>query len=248
MKLPTTNYKLQTTNKGVSLYLALMIMFILIAIGLGISLIIVSQMKMIRGMSDSVVAFYAADTGIEEGLYKKRIEGTLESGDSFPGSVGGASYEGAYEENLSTGEYKWKSVGSYLGTKRAIEIIASIPLHFKLTLTCAAGFGNICGYCKDDTYRCPIAPIEVSADLISGVSPNVVFKAGWQTSDPGCTLSFSPLGCDLSCSSQLTIDCSSPPPAGNYSLEVSADPAPDEPKIFNFSVTYLTGYFVCDCH
>jgi len=56
-------------ERGVALYLALMIMFILIAIGLGVSLIIVSQMKMMKGMGDSVVAFYAADTGIDKTIF-----------------------------------------------------------------------------------------------------------------------------------------------------------------------------------
>ncbi|MBZ9569600.1 hypothetical protein KJA16_01615 [Patescibacteria group bacterium] len=60
------------SKKGVSIYLAIMIMFILLAIGLGISVIIVSQMKMIRGMVDSVIAFCAADTGIERILHEAK--------------------------------------------------------------------------------------------------------------------------------------------------------------------------------
>jgi len=63
----------EVSKKGVSIYLALMIMFILLAIGLGISTILVSQMKMIREMGYSVIAFYAADTGIEEELYEMNI-------------------------------------------------------------------------------------------------------------------------------------------------------------------------------
>jgi hypothetical protein len=105
------NYK-----KGVSLYLALIIMFILIAIGLGVSLIIVSQMKMIRGMGDSVVAFYAADTGIEHSLYNKRVKG--ETGEIFDTPLGEASYE----VTKIVGEQKWESVGSFKEVKRAVEI------------------------------------------------------------------------------------------------------------------------------
>jgi len=62
-------YNNETMERGVSLYLGLMIMIILLAIGLGISTIIISQMKMIRGMEDSVIAFYAADTGIEKTVF-----------------------------------------------------------------------------------------------------------------------------------------------------------------------------------
>lgn len=57
---------------AVSLYLALMTMIILLAIGLGITTIIISQMRMIRGMGDSVVAFHAADTGIEKTIFYDR--------------------------------------------------------------------------------------------------------------------------------------------------------------------------------
>ena len=68
------NMEIQNPQKGaVSLYLALMTMIIVLAIGLGITTIIISQMRMIRGMGDSVVAFHAADTGIEKILYEDKI-------------------------------------------------------------------------------------------------------------------------------------------------------------------------------
>ena len=58
------------SQKGVSLYLAVIIMLILLAIALGVSTILVGQIKTIRGMGNSVSAFYAADTGIETELKK----------------------------------------------------------------------------------------------------------------------------------------------------------------------------------
>jgi hypothetical protein len=124
-------------KRGVSIYLATMIMFILLAIGLGISLIIVSQMKMIRGMSDSVIALYAADTGIERALYEPEPFSI--------GNVGGASYifkvvccvpgegncllkpnecdvHGLTEDSDCNALYLcYTSVGTYKGIKRAIE-------------------------------------------------------------------------------------------------------------------------------
>ena len=57
-------------QKGVSLYLAVIIMLILLAIALGVSTILIGQIKTIRGMGNSVSAFYAADTGIETELKK----------------------------------------------------------------------------------------------------------------------------------------------------------------------------------
>lgn len=61
------------SQDGVSIYLSLMIMSVLLAIALGLSTIFVSQIKMLRGIGDSVVSFYAADSGIEMALYEDRI-------------------------------------------------------------------------------------------------------------------------------------------------------------------------------
>jgi len=135
-------------QKGVSLYLALMIMFILIAIGLGISLIIVSQMKMIRGMGDSVVAFYAADTGIEHALYDKRRKGGT-------GEVSGSlDANTSYTVYSNTEEGKWMSVGNFKiggssGVKRSVEI--TIP-------GCSTVTGGACpGLIEADCTNCNIA-------------------------------------------------------------------------------------------
>ncbi len=53
-------------ERGVSLVLTFFIMGTTLAIVLGMSAIILSEIKLIRGMGDSVVAFYAADSGIEK--------------------------------------------------------------------------------------------------------------------------------------------------------------------------------------
>jgi len=122
------------SQRGVSLYFALLIMTILLAIGFGLSTIILSQMKMIRGMGDSVVALHAADTGIEEALYtlyKEKAPNCSASALPFncSGSVGQASYS---VQAIAAGSpgcpqppieyYCLKSIGNYKGTKRAIEV------------------------------------------------------------------------------------------------------------------------------
>ena len=53
---------------GSALYLTIVIMALLLAIALGLSAIIVGQLRLIRGMGYSVVAFYTADAGIEKTL------------------------------------------------------------------------------------------------------------------------------------------------------------------------------------
>ena len=55
-------------EKGVSIYLAIMVMTILLGIGFGMSALLVGQFKVLRGIGESVFAFYAADGGIERVL------------------------------------------------------------------------------------------------------------------------------------------------------------------------------------
>ena len=140
--LHTSSLRLQ---KGISLYLALMIMTILLAIGIGISTIIVSQMKMIREMGDSVIAFYAADTGIER-LINEELkicrqapcpgycadpvncdEGLPTPSIPFSEPVGDATYEAKKVANNTEGcpatvNFCLHSVGIYQGVRRAIEV------------------------------------------------------------------------------------------------------------------------------
>ena len=170
---------IKMAEKGVSIYLALMIMFILLAIGLGVSLIIVSQMKMMKGIGDSVVAFYAADTGIEHSLYNYRRQG----GDgNVSGSVGGADYQ---VTSPTAGTYKSK--GSFAKAKRAIEINVPIgPCNFSLTTQC------------DTTQPCPgvfsciggggydFEKVDVIATVISGTCTSVNFSTDGVDIGGGC--------------------------------------------------------------
>lgn len=125
-------------EEGISLYLAVIIMAILLAIVLGMTAILLSQIRMIKGMENSVVAFYAADTGIERVLYQDKMcrqdgcevlswpcwdtdaipcnEGL--SNGSIPGNVGAATYQANFTDGATT----IQSVGTYKDTKRAIEV------------------------------------------------------------------------------------------------------------------------------
>lgn len=138
-------YYKQLGEQGVSLYLAIVIMVILLSIVLGAATILVSQIRMIKEMENSVVAFYAADTGIErvlEVIIKGNVPDTRYplSGET---PVGDASY---YAEvsccyalndncawktspcpitedlNCNASLYCVKSVGIYKNTRRAIEV------------------------------------------------------------------------------------------------------------------------------
>lgn len=132
-------------QKGVSLYLSVVIMVILLAIVLGISTILLGQLKMIRGMENSVIAFYAADTGVERVLYEDKMcrqqlstifPPACDDSSCGDDSDGDGSCDGV-PTNYDSGEvdlgngarYRveaiidgFQSVGFYKGTRRAIEV------------------------------------------------------------------------------------------------------------------------------
>jgi len=58
-----------SSQKGLSLYLTVIIISIFLGVVLGMSVILFHQLKLIRGIGNSVIAFFAADTGIERALY-----------------------------------------------------------------------------------------------------------------------------------------------------------------------------------
>lgn len=108
------------TEKGVSIYFVFIIMTIFLAIGLGLSAILIGQLKTIKGMEDSVISFYAADTGVEEVLMERGGPGAI---------LGALSNDASYQVTVlnpgpgcSAPNFCIKSIGNYRGTKRAIEI------------------------------------------------------------------------------------------------------------------------------
>jgi len=110
-------------QKGISLYLSIIIMVILLAIVLGISGILLGQLKMMKGIENSVIAFYAADTGIEKVLMDRSNPNT-EIG-HYDGSVGDATYEVKVLSsgvNCDAANYCISSVGTYKETQRAIQV------------------------------------------------------------------------------------------------------------------------------
>lgn len=135
------NTKFSISQKGVSLYFSIIILSILLAIVLGLATILVGQTRMIKGMGDSVGAFYGADTGVERILYEDKLCrcGSLNccSGLTWPcvdtsdcdkgrsdidspvsGSVGQANYEVTFDD----GATDITSIGMYSGTRRAIRV------------------------------------------------------------------------------------------------------------------------------
>lgn len=110
-------------QKGLSLYISIIIMSILLSIVLGISTILVSQIKIVKGIENSVIAFYAAETGIEQVLVG-RVDPT--SFDGFSNTLtNGASYDitvFSSGPNCGASNFCIKSVGTFRDVKRAIQV------------------------------------------------------------------------------------------------------------------------------
>ena len=112
-------------ESGLSLYLSIIIMTIILSIVFGISSILLSQLASIKGMENSVIAFYAADTGIEYVLVD-RIDPTIHNGYFEILDNGEARFDiiavDSSDADCNATNFCIKSVGTYRGVRRAIEV------------------------------------------------------------------------------------------------------------------------------
>src|SRR3989344_3145746 len=110
-------------QKGVILFLAVIIMAILLSIGLGISVILIGQIRMVRDIGNSVIAFYAADTGIEKALLFRNDPIPYMPLSDILGNNADYTVE-AFRSGADcpSNNYCLRSVGSFQGVSRAIEV------------------------------------------------------------------------------------------------------------------------------
>ena len=131
-------------EKGVSLYISFLLLTTLLSLALGLSALLVGQLKIIRGVGDSLIAIYAAEVGVERVLYidtefcgledsfAERVDCIQEQLDTLSPPEfqlsNGASYnllvEGTGEGNCpsSVSTYCTKSTGSFKEARRAIRV------------------------------------------------------------------------------------------------------------------------------
>ena len=115
-KLPRKGDIRRQSQKGVIVFLAVVMVAILLSIGLAITVILMGQLRMIRNIGNSVVAFYAADTGIEKALLNREapteFNGLLEKSSNYEVTINPVCAE----------TFCLRSVGTFRGVKRAIEV------------------------------------------------------------------------------------------------------------------------------
>lgn len=63
---------LDKNQRGISLIITFFIMLIILAVVLSVSSLLYSQLKVIKGIGESVISFYAAESGVEKVLYYDR--------------------------------------------------------------------------------------------------------------------------------------------------------------------------------
>ncbi|MHA1481957.1 MAG: hypothetical protein ACTSQA_00780 [Candidatus Heimdallarchaeaceae archaeon] len=111
------------SEDGVAILLSVMILSIILSIALGSSDIAIRQVQSMKGIGDSVVAFYAADHGIELTMAMEHpysIEETeLLNGATYVVTVVESS---ASSTSCSSDDYDYciSSIGSFNEAKRAI--------------------------------------------------------------------------------------------------------------------------------
>ena len=155
-------------QKGVSIFLALVVMTVFLAISLGLSVLLLGETRIIRGMGYSVIAFYAADTGVEEMLYLDlkcqgsycdddpgdicidepecsglrsgvTITDVLDNGASYEAEFSGGPFSTCYGRNF---DKNTTSTGSYKEVKRSVRTITEAP-----SLSCGGEITTFDGFC-----------------------------------------------------------------------------------------------------
>jgi|GEM_PF-646459 hypothetical protein len=137
------NFSRQDPRKGIALYLAMAGLSIVLAVALGVSLLSVYQLKNVNEAGNSVIAFAAAETGVEWAICPRYAGEYLDDVNyttmcNKPGST--ANYHICADEGLGAAHYIVtaetdveslscppevvciKSVGIYRGTQRVIRI------------------------------------------------------------------------------------------------------------------------------
>ena len=110
------------SEDGVAILLSVMILSIVLSIALGSSDIAIRQVQSMQGIGDSVVAFYAADHGIEVVMTETtpvNISGSLSNGATYDVTVVESSASST-SCNSSDYDYCISSIGSFNDAKRAI--------------------------------------------------------------------------------------------------------------------------------
>ncbi|MEF8847021.1 MAG: hypothetical protein V5A57_01140 [Candidatus Paceibacterota bacterium] len=119
---------INNSQKGVSLYYAVLIMSLSLGVALGLNTIAIQSLKITRKVEKSPPALYAADTGIERSLYELSVTGNWNKGEEHEINLDGSKYQ---VEIIEPGNsncpadviYCIRSIGFHEDTRRAIRVV-----------------------------------------------------------------------------------------------------------------------------
>lgn len=111
--------KINIQKGAISIFLSVLLMSVLLIISAGIATLMLSQIRMSSQMGHSVVAFYAAESGIERCLYDIRKGGAINC--SYTDIPLDFNSSAKYTTNYD-GLSQIDSIGSFLRTSRNIEV------------------------------------------------------------------------------------------------------------------------------
>jgi hypothetical protein len=116
---------LNYSEQGISLLLAILISALVLGSALGISTILLQETKMGREIGNSVIAFYGAETGIEQVLTTRQNPSSSCTEISPCVLANGVSYYLNIQSrggSCSAANFCIKSIGIYKETRRGIEV------------------------------------------------------------------------------------------------------------------------------
>jgi Tfp pilus assembly protein PilX len=117
------------TKKGFILYLTLILLSLLLLMSLGLSQIFVFQSKILETVGKSVIAYYAAETGVENALYEYYVNNKDPSFSISTTSIDSAQYSVDVVSPTSTNQRCSSqyysdvciiSTGKFLDTQRVV--------------------------------------------------------------------------------------------------------------------------------
>ena len=119
-------------SKGIAFILTMLILTGLLALVLGISTLLVREIKLSQEIANSVLAYGAADTGIERFMYGVNKELLSEGTCCCAAGDGCSQVQNCYSASngvnytvctkKATSPIEIKSTGTFRGTKRSIQI------------------------------------------------------------------------------------------------------------------------------
>jgi len=111
----------KNNHKGSALLLTLLIIAAVLSIAFGVSRLSLGELKLSRDTSTSLVAYYAAETGVECEMFADRVNPTFECGRVAPMCLSAGICVETAVEGVSPSRVI-QATGSYKDVRRAIEL------------------------------------------------------------------------------------------------------------------------------